>query len=327
MPAYNCASFIGAAIESVLAQTFSQFELLVIDDGSTDRTSEIVSGYVDSDTRIRLISRDHQGIVETLNYGLEQARGCYLARLDSDDISSQHRLEVQKNFLEAWPEVVLIGSAYTLIDQIGARVQVSYMPQSDVAIRWHSLFHSPFAHSSVMLRLDVLRRYGLGYNPAMQEAEDYELWSKLLQHGQGCNLREPLVQYRRHPGQASQHGQPAVWEYAGQVAQENLIALGAPLPIEDVQRLREWFYRFPICFEDKDLPLAESLLKILNRFSVQPSLDQREMERIRGRWLGRLFRASFLGKDAAWFFRLIRQTKIGDLRAIIAYLLERERPE
>ena len=107
MPAYNCASFISAAIESVLAQTYSQFELLVIDDGSTDRTSQIVTTYADHDPRIRLMTREHHGLVQTLNFGLEQARGCYLARLDSDDISALHRLELQVSIILddalAWP--------------------------------------------------------------------------------------------------------------------------------------------------------------------------------------------------------------------------------
>lgn len=324
MPAYNCASFIGAAIESVLAQTYPQFEVLVIDDGSTDRTSEIVSRFAYLDSRIRLITREHQGLVETLNYGLELARGSYLARLDSDDISAPHRLEVQVSYLEARSEVVIIGSAYKLIDPSGAPHQISYMPQSDVAIRWHGLFHSPFAHSSVMLRLDVMRRLGLGYDPKMQEAEDYELWSQLLQHGQGCNLPEALVQYRQHPDQASLQGQLAVWEFAGRVAQKNLITLGAPLPIDVVQKLREWFYHFPAHFEHEDLPLAGALLGILNRFSVQPGLEKDEVKRVRGRWLGRILRAGFFQKDAGWFLRMLSRLKYTDFSAVMAFLGERD---
>ena len=325
MPAYNCASFIDAAIQSVLAQTYSQFEVLVIDDGSTDRTSEIVTTYADHDPRIRLITRDHQGLVETLNYGLGQARGSYLARLDSDDISAPHRLEVQVSYLEARSEVVIIGSAYTLIDPSGAPHQISYMPQSDVAIRWHGLFHSPFAHSSVMLRLDVLRRFGLSYDPSMHEAEDFELWSQLLQHGQGCNLPDTLVQYRQHPEQASQQGQLAVWEFAGRVAQKNLITLGASLPIDEVQKLRVWFYHFPAHFEHEDLPLAEALLSVLNRFSVQPGLDPDEVERVRGRWLGRLLRAGLFQKDAGWFLRMLGRLNYKDFSTVMAYLGERDK--
>jgi Glycosyl transferase family 2 len=325
MPSYNCAPFIGAAIESVLAQTFSEFELLVIDDGSTDRTTEIVTRYADSDSRVRLIGRDHYGLVETLNYGLDLARGCYLARLDSDDITTPQRLEVQKNFLDAHPEVVIIGSAYVPIDQLGVSAQVSFMPQSDVAIHWHSLFQNPFAHSSVMLRLDVLKMYGLSYDPAMQEAEDYSLWSQLLQHGRGYNLPQPLVQYRQHPEQASHQGRSGVWEFAGRVAQRNLIALGMPLPIEAVQRLRDWFYRFPARFVQGDHLLAESLLGILNRFSSQPGLDHGEVERIRGRWLGKIIRASSI-KDPGWLLHLIGHLQMDDFRAVLAYLRVRERP-
>lgn len=325
MPAYNSASFISAAIESILAQTYTNFELLIIDDGSTDSTLEIISKYASCDPRIRLFIREHYGLVNTLNFGLDQADGLYLARLDADDISVVHRLEIQKNYLEAQPEVVIIGSAYTLIDQMEVPIRISHMPQSDVAIHWHCLFHSPFAHSSVFLRLEVLRRNGLSYDPAMKEAEDYELWSRLLKYGQGYNFPEPLVEYRVHPAQASQHSQSLVWENASRVAQKNLIDLGAPLPLEQVQRLREWYYRFPIRFEEGDLPLAEALLEILNRFSLQQELDFGEVECIRGRWLGRLLRAAFRSKNKGLSLRLLRRLTPKDLRVVMAFLRSREK--
>ena len=247
------------------------------------------------------ITRDHLGLIDTLNFGLAEARGCYLARLDSDDLCAPTRLEVQVGLLEDRPEIVLVGSAYTVINQQGAPIQINYMPQTDVAIRWHALFHSPFAHSSVMLRLNVLQKNGLAYDPAMQEAEDYLLWSQLLHHGQACNFPEPLVQYRQHPGQASQLGQPAVREFAGRVSQKNLADLGVHLPLDQIQRLREWYYHFPPRFERDDLDLSLTLIDILDRFSAQPGLDPKEVQRIRGRWLGRLLRASLFNNKALDF--------------------------
>jgi hypothetical protein len=134
-----------------------------------------------------------------------------------------------------------------------------------------------------------------------------------------------LVHYRQHPGQASRQGQPAVWEFAGRVAQKNLIHLGAPLPIEKVQQLREWFYRFPTHFDHEDLPLAESLLEILNRFSGLPALDPNEVGRVRGRWLGRLLRAGLFQNDAGWSLRLLGRLNLKDYQAVIAYLRERNK--
>jgi hypothetical protein len=199
------------------------------------------------------------------------------------------------------------------------------MPETDTMIRWHCLFHSPFAQSSVMLRLKMLRAQKLDYDPTMPPAEDYDLWSRFLRYGQGCNLTEPLVSYRVHPAQASQQGQRQLREQAGRVAQRNLIALGMPLAIEQVQRLREWYYHFPRRFGDEDQPLAEAWLDILNRFSLLPELDPGEVARLRGRWLGRLVRAGLRSQDTRWGLRLLRRLKPEDLRVVINYLRRRDK--
>lgn len=327
MPAYNSEVYIAGAIDSVLAQTFPNFELLIIDDGSTDDTKEIARSYVLNDPRVRFIGRDHNGLVDTLNFGLQQAHGRYLARQDADDCSDPKRLEAQWRCLESQPDLVIVGSSYVVIDPAGFSIRVDRMPQTDTAIRWHGLFHAPFAHTSVMLRLDVLRSKDLRYNATMGEAEDYCLWTRLLQYGRGYNLPEPLVQYRLHPGQASQRGKSAVWDLAGRVAQENLATLGEALPLEQVQQLREWYYAFPQRFTPQDLPLAEALIGILNRFSLQPGLDRFDIQRLRGRWLGRLLRAGARGGDRGWFVWLLRQLSWADLRDVVAYARRREVPQ
>lgn len=325
MPAYNCAQFIGAAIESVLKQTFSGFELLVIDDGSADGTVEVVHGYALDDPRIRLIVREHLGLVDTLNFGLQQLQGCYLARLDADDQAFPQRLEKQLAILESHKELVIVGSAYQLINQDGVPIRVDVMPESDTTIRWHSLFHCPFIHSSVMLRLDTLRANSLEYDAEMKEAEDYKLWSRLLQYGRGYNFPEPLVAYRVHPNQASQLGQPQLLEHASRVSQNNLIALGVSLPVEQLHPLREWYYHFPGRFSAEDLPLAETLLNVINRFSLQPGLDATEVKYLRGRWLGRLARAALRSGRSGWYSWLARRLTPDDYHSILAYLRGREK--
>jgi glycosyltransferase involved in cell wall biosynthesis len=324
MPAYNAAAFIEAAIESVLAQTYPHFELWIIDDGSTDGTPAILSAYRSRDPRIKIADRPHSGVVASRNHGLDLAQGAYLAWLDADDLALPHRLEAQVAALKSDPGLVIVGSAFRLLHDQGTLQAVQQMPESDTSIRWHCLFHSPFAQSSVMLRLEALRSRRLGYDPAMKEAEDYDLWSRLLQHGRGRNLPEPLLSYRLHPAQASHRGQTKVWEYASQVSQRNLAALGAHLPLEQVHRLREWYYRFPPRFLLADLPLAQALLDILNRFSRQPGLEAAEVRRLRGRWLGRLLRAGALSGQTGWFLRWLRQLSTDDLGAILAYLARRK---
>jgi hypothetical protein len=176
-----------------------------------------------------------------------------------------------------------------------------------------------------MLRLGVVRSKELGYDLSMPPVEDYDLWSRLLQYGRGRNLTEALVNYRLHPAQASRQGQ--AWELASRLAQRNLAGLGVPLPLDQVQRLREWFYRFPGRFNAGDLSLAERLLGILNRFSLLPGLDAVEVQRLRGRWLGRLLRAGWGSRDPGWALWLSRQLDWADWRAIGAYLLARESPQ
>lgn len=323
MPAYNSAAFIANAIESVLAQTYSHFELLIINDDSTDATAAIAAAYQERDPRVQIHTLPHSGIAACRNHGLRLARGAFLAWLDADDLAHPHRLELQVASLQSCPELVIIGSAYQLMDEQGTPGAIQRMPEQDTTIRWHCLFHSPFAQSSVICRKGVLRSNGLSYDLSMPPAEDYELWSRLLQHGRGYNLSQPLVQYRLHPAQASRRGQQQVWKLASRVSQSNLNALGVALTLGQVQRLREWYYDFPGHFSGSDLPLARVLLNILDRFSLQPGLDVTEAQSLRGRWLGRLLRAGARSGNLGWGLWLLRQLSWGDLRAVVVYLRER----
>jgi glycosyltransferase involved in cell wall biosynthesis len=158
MPAYNCASFIGAAIESVLAQTYPHFELLIIDDGSTDETPAVAAAFCDRDPRVQIYPQPHAGRVAARNNALGLAQGEYFAWLDADDLARPHRLERQVVALQSNPRHVIVGSAYQAIDEHEV-LQVNHkMPVTDTMIRWHGLFHSPFAQSSVMLRAEMCCR-------------------------------------------------------------------------------------------------------------------------------------------------------------------------
>ena len=325
MPAYNNRKFIGAAIESVLAQTYTHFELLIIDDGSTDETSALATTYGDGDPRVRIYPQPHAGIAEARNRALSLAQGEVFAWLDADDLARPRRLEQQLALILKFPQLLIVGSAYQVIDEHGVSLATHKMPASDTMIRWHCLFHSPFAQSSVMLRKEVLRSNRLSYDPVMEAAEDYDLWSRLLEYGQGYNISEPLVEYRLHPGQVSQRSQILLEENAGRVARRNLIALGTSLPVEQVQKLREWFFNFPARLSDADLPLAEAFLEILNRFSDLPGLEAAEVGRLRGRWLGRSLRAGLRSRNMGGSWRLLRRFKSEDWRLALAYLRSREK--
>jgi hypothetical protein len=198
MAVYNGERYLHEAIQSILVQTFQDFEFLIINDGSTDRTREVILSY--DDPRIRLVDNAHNlGLTRSLNRGLELSRGQLVARQDADDVSEPERLSKQIAFLESHPDVVLLGSWYTKIDAEGAPIGNRRLPCDCLHIRWHLLFHCPFVHSSVMLpKAVVLERIGF-YNEAFAYAQDYDLWRRIARRFPVANLGECLVRYRISP--------------------------------------------------------------------------------------------------------------------------------
>lgn len=197
VPAYNAEKYIGKAIDSVLAQTFTDFELLVINDGSTDQTENILRSYADD--RIRLINQTNQGIAAALNLGLLNARAELIARFDADDICMPERLELQYRFLEAHPEYIIVGSDADYIDRDGSFVFTCRLPaHTHKEIRELALTKCPFIHSAVMFRKAPILQAG-GYNKNAFAFQDHLLWSKIIRNGEGCNLPDLLIQVRLNP--------------------------------------------------------------------------------------------------------------------------------
>ena len=203
LPLYNSEKFIVEAIDSVLCQTFQDFELLVIDDKSTDCSAEIVYKYTDK--RIKLHRRDHFGLIDSLNYGISQAKGELIARFDSDDICLPDRLVRQVDFLNDHSEVgVLSGGAY-LIDSKGRQSKKAVkMPQlHDEIVLSLENFSNPIMHPTVMVRRDLLISHG-GYRKDFSVAEDYELWLRMIRNGVRYEcLPDPVIKLRRFDGNVS----------------------------------------------------------------------------------------------------------------------------
>lgn len=198
MSVYNGERFLRESIESILTQTFRDFEFLIINDGSTDKTREIILSY--SDPRIRLIDNERNlGLTASLNLGLALATGQLIARQDADDISEPQRLAKQVAFLNVHPEVVLLGTCSNTIDASGQVLYMSTVPYDCDDIRWSDLFFCPFIHSSVIFRKDIVLSQIGPYNEAYHVAQDHELWSRIVSRFPVANLREPLVRYRLHP--------------------------------------------------------------------------------------------------------------------------------
>jgi len=197
MPVRNGARWLNEAIDSIVEQTFPGFELLAIDDGSTDESPEILNDRARRDDRIRTLRQSSLGLSAALNYGLAEARGSLLARLDADDCAAPRRLERQIQVLSGNPDIGLLGSWAERIDERG-RPRGSLKPETHPEKLAEILTRSnPFVHSSIVFRIEIVRRLG-GYRAAFEGAEDYDLWLRMSEVTRIANVAEPLVQYRRH---------------------------------------------------------------------------------------------------------------------------------
>lgn len=200
MPVHDGKDFLPEAIESILCQTLRDFELLVVDDGSRDGSDRIAESY--RDPRIRLVRNErHLGLIETLNRGLDLARGEIVARMDADDVSLPERLARQVAFLDASPGIGACGSWVTLTGDAESRVH-RYPTRPD-DVRCQLLFEPALAHPTVCLRRAWFDRHGLRFEPGYAHAEDYRLWRRASAIFPICNLGEPLLRYRVHAGSVS----------------------------------------------------------------------------------------------------------------------------
>lgn len=200
LPVYNAMPYLKEAIASVLSQTFTDIEVIALDDASTDGSLDYLRGL--ADPRLIVIARPKSGLSLNLNYGIGIARAPLLARMDADDISQPTRFEKQVARMNAEPKLVACGSELRLIDQTGAPGSVQVCYAEDSAIRWNLLTDSAIAHPSAMIRKSAMERAGL-YRRELEPAEDYALWLALAKLGLLANIPEPLLHYRIHPGSVS----------------------------------------------------------------------------------------------------------------------------
>ena len=208
LPVYNPGRFLAAAVASILEQTHRQLELLLVDDGSTDGSGAVCDAIAASDPRVRVIHQANGGIVSALEAGIAQARGEFIARMDSDDLSLPIRLEKQLALVAQQPSLQVVGCDHLLIDPQDRVIGARHLPRGGVALDLFLAFGNPFAHPTVMMRSAWVRRFGYRAPPEhadQQVAEDLSLWVRGWQPGIYANVPEPLLRYRVHPGQISQN--------------------------------------------------------------------------------------------------------------------------
>lgn len=202
MPVFNGEKYVASAVQSILHQTFQDFEFVIVDDGSTDRTREIIDTY--SSEKINVITNPHNlGVIRSLNKGIKHCRGRYIARMDADDISLPERLAQQVAFLDKIPTIDIVGTQMIIIDDHGVILRVVKQQVDHLGIKLSSLFFSPLFHPTVMAKRVVFRDNP--YDHDFLHAEDYELWSRLLRQNRFhfANIDRPLLKYRVHKNSIS----------------------------------------------------------------------------------------------------------------------------
>ena len=227
----NGERYLAKALESALRQTVQDLELLVIDDGSTDGTPAVLEGF--TDTRLRVARNEKRlGLAASLNRGLDQASGRYVARLDADDIAMPSRLERQLVRIRGDERIGIVGTAILSLDAADRPGDVARMPSGADAVRWAALFSAPFYHPTVLVDRELLDRHGLRYDAEYLESEDFDLWTRLLAHADGDNLPEPLLLYRVHPDQASRRRRDLQRELQRKVALREIAGVAPDLDEE-----------------------------------------------------------------------------------------------
>jgi glycosyltransferase involved in cell wall biosynthesis len=196
LPVYNAEKYLNLAIESILRQSFKDFEFVIIDDKSTDSSKQIIASYATIDSRIKFISNpENQGGCRTLLAGLSHCNGTYIVRMDNDDWSFPDRLAKQVRYMESNRRVGILGGAIELINERGVVIGRRHYESSDERIRKKIFFSSPFAHPAVIIRrsvLDVVGAYNISYAPA----DDYELYFRIGKVSEFANLTDVILKYR-----------------------------------------------------------------------------------------------------------------------------------
>jgi glycosyltransferase involved in cell wall biosynthesis len=200
VPVRNGSATIESAIHSLIWQTYQDMKIYIVNDRSTDNTYELCERMAGTSDKILLVDNPGQGISSALNYAVELSDSTYIARMDADDISFPERLKRQTELLDNSPDLAVVGSAFI---RFGALNKFAFVPTDEASCYYCSRLFSPFCHPTTVFRRSALEEIGGGYDGNYNGAEDFELFSRMLDSFKGANIADPLFAYRIHPSQVS----------------------------------------------------------------------------------------------------------------------------
>jgi len=241
MAVYNGEKYLRESVQSILSQTYPHFEFIIINDGSFDRSAEILDHFAQADKRIIIVHQENKGLSPSLNVGLQMARGKFIARMDADDVSLPKRLEIQSRVLLNDTSVGVCHSLVGMIDSEGRaipfRKRVGFR-LSPMQTRWTLIWRNCIIHPTVMIRRKLLKKYNLSYNVSAIGCEDYELWCRLIELTDFVAIRQPLVLLRRHSESVtSNYGEKHLFVFAAVIAENLRKYIDASLNQKEVRKI------------------------------------------------------------------------------------------
>ena len=281
LPVYNGEKHLSECIESILSQTFQDFEFIIVDDASTDNTPQLLKEYAKKDTRIKIVTHSiNQKQTVAANTACKYAKGKYIARMDADDIALPNRFIKQVTFLEENIIIGLLGSWVDIIDNNGTFLKIWYTHSSDQFLGWNLMFGASFAHSSVMMRRECIEQVGF-YQ--LHQAEDYDLWSRLSQITNVANLPEVLQQKRVWSGQLALRVVQKNHDCTLQIMQNNMRLLlnDISIDLELVKVIHAIKHKQQSVFESNLLTKTESLInQLYNTYISKTKLSKLDRKQI-----------------------------------------------
>ena len=331
MCAYNAEAYLEAAIDSILQQTFTDFEFIIVDDGSTDRTADILADYAVRDSRITVLTnKSNLSVPSSTNRGFAKASGQYIARMDADDIAAPTRFEEQVHHLDSNADCVVVGTGYQQINARGDIQKTDRHSMTATLIKWRALFRIPFLHSSTMFRRKSITANEIEFDPAFDGAADFDFLQRLLRTGNAALIPIPLMQYRMHASNVSTRKRRMQQDAGCRASIRETERAYPEIPQEKVRYLFHYLHADAPATFGETMAACASMRALQTAFCRRHNLPNKEMRQqntLATRWLTMtiLRRQPLLGRQSALLHLLaLRQRLSGLITETIRYVMSRQ---